>query len=118
MKINFKPDPKPEPKPKKVYKGIKVKPGYRIPKRSKKRIAEDALYYAEAKQFIKGKKCYIEGCNAMAEGVDHTKGRWGKNLMDKEFWQPCCNFHNQMLENNHEMKKKYHLSKIHGGKLK
>jgi hypothetical protein len=118
MKINFKPDPKPEPKTKKVYKGIKPKPGYRIPKQSKKRLDLGPQYSKESKDFIKGKLCYIDGCKTPAQGIDHIKGRWGKNMMDQEFWRPCCNFHNQMLENNHEMKKKYHLSKIHGGKLK
>lgn len=110
MKINFKPDPKPAPKSKKKK--------YSIAKISPKRKNENEIYKVESKEFIKGKKCYIEGCNKIAQGVDHIKGRWGKLFLDKNYWRPCCNFHNQELENNTKLKKIYHLSKIHGGKLK
>lgn len=84
---------------------------------SKKREAENKIYAIESKEFIKGEKCYIEGCNKSAEGIDHQKGRWGKNFLDKKYWKPCCNSHNQELENNSELKKKYHISKISGKPL-
>lgn len=71
-------------------------------------------------------KCFIEGCNNVANTCEHRMGRkgfadeWAREnnislYIDKRFLAACCSFHNTELENNPELSKKYQLSKIHGG---
>lgn len=100
-----------------------------IPKVSSKRKAINKVYetvridvLSEAKF-----KCFIDGCNNVANTIEHTAGRigfyddWARDnniplIIDKRFLKACCLYHNGELENNSELSKKYQLSKIHGGK--
>ncbi len=125
IKLNcqrFTPDPKPEPKVKAKPKAIK--------KFSDKRQANEREYNFNRKEYLslpENKKCFVEGCKASANTVEHLMGRKGyaddfarENdlplLLDERFWKPCCLKHNLEFENNPELSKKYQLSKIHGGK--
>ncbi len=106
------------------------KPRQAIPKKSKKRIADDKVYNPARKKFIalpENHFCFIDGCNARATTIEHTRGRkgfaddWARDnnislYIDVRFWKPCCSFHNPELERNSELSKKYQLSKIHGGR--
>ena len=72
--------------------------------------------------------CFIDGCNAKANTVEHIRGRghgyfdaWAeergiRKTLDQRFWRPCCLHHNLELERNPELSKKYQLSKLHNGK--
>lgn len=87
-----------------------------IKKVSDKRKVENKIYSKERKAFLADNPiCFIEGCNKIADTIEHTAGR-GKNYLNKETWEPCCLEHNLKLETNSELSKKYQLSKIHGGK--
>ena len=70
-------------------------------------------------------KCFIEGCNNVANTIEHLAGRkgfydeWAKEnniplLIDKRFLKACCLTHNGELETNPELSKKYQYSKISG----
>lgn len=72
-------------------------------------------------------RCFIDGCNNVANTIEHTRGRvgyadeWAREnnitlYIDKRFLKACCLQHNGELENNSELSKEYQLSKIHGGK--
>lgn len=72
-------------------------------------------------------KCFIDGCNNVANTVEHKMGRkgfaddWAREnniplLIDKRYLAACCSFHNTELERNPELSIEYQLSKIHGGK--
>jgi len=118
----FNPQPKPvRIKVKKVYVLKRTplkKKKYVIPKRSKKREAEDVVYRRESKKFLalpENKKCFIEGCDNKATTIEHSAGR-GINYLNISTWRPCCAFHNPELENNPKLSRKYQVSKIHGGK--
>lgn len=87
-----------------------------IKKVSKKRNIENKEYSKLRLKFLADNpKCFIEGCNKIADTIEHSAGR-GKNYLNVETWKPCCLEHNLELENNPELSKKYQLSKIHGGK--
>jgi len=73
------------------------------------------------------KNCFIEGCRREANTIEHRAGRkgyadkWAREndiplIIDERFFAPCCIQHNQELENNPALSKKYQLSKIHLGK--
>lgn len=71
--------------------GARQKP---IPKKSKKRIAEDKEYKRiSAELGARTKPCQIQSpvCTGTAQGLDHKKGRVGKNLLDKASLVPACN---------------------------
>lgn len=88
-----------------------------IPKVSEKRKVENREYTIKRLQFLaqpENQKCFIEGCNAKADTIEHTAGRWGDNYLNTDTWKPCCNFHNLELERNSELSQKYQLSKITG----
>lgn len=87
-----------------------------IKKVSKKRNLENREYTKLRKAFLaENATCFIEGCNKIADTIEHTAGR-GINYLNVDTWKPCCLEHNLELENNAELSKKYQLSKIHGGK--
>lgn len=87
-----------------------------IKKVSKKRNLENSQYTKLRKAFLaENTTCFIEGCNKIADTIEHTAGR-GKNYLNVDTWKACCLEHNLELENNAELSKKYQLSKIHGGK--
>jgi|GEM_PF-2391179 len=75
-----------------------------IPKKSKKRIEQDKEYKRISKELIeKGKtKCAIKSpvCTGLAQGLDHAKGRVGKNLLDKKHLKPACNACNTYCSDN------------------
>jgi hypothetical protein len=81
------------------------------PKPSRKRIARFSLkrqkinrsYSKESKQFLtENPICVIQSpdCTGKAQGVNHKKGRIGKNLMDKSTWEPSCNPCNVYIEDH------------------
>lgn len=72
-------------------------------------------------------KCFVDGCNRLANTIEHQKGRkgyadqWANDnniplLIDKRYLKPCCWHHNVEFENNPELSKEYQLSKLHDGK--
>ena len=88
-----------------------------IPKLSAKRKKESREYTIKRLQFLAqpgNQKCFIDGCNAKADTIEHRAGRWGDNYLDTTTWAPCCSFHNLELERNQELSQKYQLSKITG----
>ena len=101
-----------------------------IRKVSKKRKKENREYTIKRLQFLsqpENLRCFIEGCNNIADTIEHTRGRegyadeWAREndltlYLDVRFWKPCCNFHNLELERNSELSEKYQLSKISGKK--
>jgi len=118
-------------KPKKPLKRTAIKKkSSKINFYSKKRAKLEAQYSKIRKEFLsrdENQRCFIAGCNAPANSIEHRKGRkgfadeWARNnniplLIDTRYFAPCCNNHNLELERNPELSKKYQLSKIHGGK--
>lgn len=96
---------------------LKLKPLYKIPKKSKKRIVDEAKYSVLRIEFLgkpENRICFIDGCNQPATSIEHRAGRWGSNYLDTSTWAGCCLKHNLELENNPELSKKYQLSKITG----
>jgi len=102
---------------------------YAIPKVSEKRKALNPLYASvRIEVLVEAEfKCFIDGCQNVANTCEHTMGRkgfadqWARDnniplLIDKRFLKACCLHHNGELENNPELSKEYQLSKIHGGK--
>ena len=88
----------------------------RIKPMSDKRKKENVIYLKERKKFLaENPTCFIEGCNKIADTIEHTQGR-GINYLNVKTWKACCLEHNLELETNSELSKKYQLSKIHGGK--
>jgi hypothetical protein len=100
-----------------------------ISKVSQKRKAINKIYETVRIEVLSEAKfkCFIEGCNNVANTIEHTAGRlgfyddWARDnnislIIDKRFLKACCFTHNGELENNPELSKKYQLSKIHGGK--
>lgn len=102
-----------------------------INKVSKKQAIINSEYSKARKIFLskpENQICFIEGCNAKATTVEHTRGRGQgyfdkfaedndiKKTLDERFWKPCCLFHNLELEKDPELSKKYQISKLHGGK--
>lgn len=79
--------------------------------RSCKRAKQERQYLKERKIFLTGQKCFIDGCNRIANTIEHTKGRVGDLLLDKRYWQPCCLEHNLELESNPELAKKYKIKR-------
>lgn len=112
-------------------KPAKIKQNKRIRQVSKKQAVINSKYTVQRVQFLgktENKYCFIEGCNKLANTVEHTIGR-GKGFFDEQaeannipktlderFWKPCCFDHNLELERNPELSKKYQLSKLHNGK--
>lgn len=104
-----------------------------IKRASKKRLAEERVYFAQRKEFLnrpENQNCYIPGCTKRATTIEHIKGRQGyadaakrqKQItlfLDQDYWRPCCLNHNLQLENDPELSQANQLSKIHqGAKLK
>lgn len=88
----------------------------RIKPMSSKRKKDNVIYLKLRKSFLEANTaCFIEGCNKIADTIEHATGR-GINYLNVDTWKPCCLEHNLELENNTELSKKYQLSKIHGGK--
>jgi len=89
---------------------------YSVNKVSTKRQKESVIYSKLRIEFLKENTiCFIDGCNSIADTIEHTKGR-GINYLKVEYWKPCCLKHNLELENNPAMAQKYQLSKLHNGK--
>lgn len=89
-----------------------------IRKVSLKRAIENKIYIKKRKEFLdkpENKYCFIDGCNKIANTIEHTAGRIGEMYLNEKYWRPCCLEHNLELENNSELSKKYQLSKFHHG---
>lgn len=115
IKTSFVSDEKPQPKEKKRRTPLK-KSKVKIKPRSKKREAENKVYLMLREKFLRDNPvCFIDGCEKVANTIEHTQGR-GINFLNVSTWKPCCLEHNLELENNPELSKKYQLSKIHGKK--
>lgn len=106
---------------------LKLKPLYKIPKVSEKRKVVNKVYETVRIEVLTEAKfnCFIDGCNNVANTVEHTAGRlgfyddWARDnnmplVIDKRFLKACCLHHNGELENNPELSRKYQLSKITG----
>jgi hypothetical protein len=100
-----------------------------IAKVSDKRKAVNKIYETVRIEVLSEAKfkCFIDGCENVANTIEHTAGRigfyddWARDnniplVIDKRFLKACCLHHNGELENNPELSKEYQLSKIHGGK--
>lgn len=99
---------------------------YQIPQVSKKRKIENLKYQVLRKEFLdkpENKYCFIDGCNSIADTIEHTRQRvgyaddWAREnnvtlFLDVRYWKPCCLKHNLELENNPELAFKYKLSKF------
>lgn len=74
-----------------------------IPKRSKKGIKEDRIYYKLAKKFKEDNpycKAKLNGCTHLTTDVHHMKSR-GINLNKIEYWLPLCrNCHNKITDDS------------------
>lgn len=69
-----------------------------IAKKSKKRIREDKEYKRVSKELnSRSGNCEIKSpvCTGKSEGLDHAKGRVGKNFIDKKYLKRACNACNQ-----------------------
>lgn len=99
----------------------------KVNRTSKKRQKESKHYKDRRLIFLDGKTCFVDGCNRVANTIEHTRGRqgyaddWAREnkitlYLDERFWAPCCLQHNLEFEQNPELSKQYQLSKIHGGK--
>jgi hypothetical protein len=80
----------------------KEKKIYRLRPYAVRRMEENKIYNAEAKEFkINNPICAINSpvCIKRTQGVNHKKGR-GDHLMDKDTWEPACNPCNQYCEDN------------------
>lgn len=89
-----------------------------IRKVSLKRAIENKIYIKKRKEFLdrsENKYCFIDGCNKIANTIEHTAGRIGEMYLNEKYWKPCCLEHNLELENNSKLSKKYQLSKFHHG---
>lgn len=96
---------------------------------SEKRKVLNTVYNKMRKEFLarpENKYCFIDGCSARANTIEHAMKRdgyadqWARDnniplLIDERYWKPCCSDHNLELERNPELSKKYQLSK-HTGK--
>lgn len=90
-----------------------------IKNKSERRIKEDREYSILRKEFLslpENKFCFVDGCNRLANTIEHKKGRIGSNYLDTSTWEPCCFQHNGEFENNTELSMKYQESKFHEGK--
>ena len=98
-----------------------------ISKVSEKRKALNPLYAAvRIEVLVEAEfKCFIDGCQNVANTCEHTMGRkgfadqWARDndiplLNDRRYLRPCCMAHNGELETNPELSKKYQFSKISG----
>lgn len=109
--------------------GHKEKKVYKAPNKvsDKRKVLNEVYSSLRIKILSQAKfKCFIDGCTRVATTLEHRKGRKGyaddfarENdiplLIDERYLAPCCFHHNQELENNPELSKKYQLSKIHNG---
>lgn len=66
--------------------------------RSKKRQRDERWYSALRFAFLRldgeGRECAWPGCLALADTVQHQRGRVGADFLDTAFWLPSCNHHN------------------------
>jgi len=93
----------------------KEKSPYRIPKVSKKRLAEDLQYKVLREEFLAKKENSI--CPIMktkATTVHHKKGRIGKLYLDTRFWIGLSMEGHEMVEKNPEWAKEngYSLDRL------
>lgn len=95
------------PKEKKIYRlkrtPIKKKKGYRMPKISEKRKAQNAVYKPVSEEMRKNfPMCAIKSpvCTKFTEGVHHTEGRVGSDFLDESKMIPSCNACNRFVEDN------------------
>lgn len=97
------------------YKFFETHKPKQINKVSSKRKKEMIEYTKLRIAFLEVNRiCFIEGCNKIADTIEHTAGR-GVNYLNINTWKPCCIEHNLELETNTSLSRKYQKSKIHGG---
>ena len=65
--------------------------------RTPKRAAEERLYRARVKEWIKGKSCQL--CYRPATETHHSRGRSNKMLLLEKWWIPLCEFHHRRCHN-------------------
>ena len=83
----------------------KEKKIYRLPKVGKKRKIENKSYLPASRAYrTEHPYCVIKSpvCTKWTQGVNHKKGRIGKLLMDKRYWEPACNPCNHYCESHPE----------------
>jgi hypothetical protein len=73
----------------------------KIARRTPQRAAEEAIYNAEVKVWLKGKPCAVYP-DQIATQCHHKKGRIGKLLLDKRYWLPVSNDGHEWI-NNHPL---------------
>lgn len=64
-----------------------------IPKRSKKREAQEKVYNDLVRIWKVGKKCGVRGCVSDCDDVHHQLGREGDLLLNTKYWFPICRTH-------------------------
>lgn len=67
--------------------------------RSLKRQREIREFIPHAEQFLDDNPwCQFPGCAAPSEVVHHSRGRFGRRLLDRRWWKASCHFHNDYAE--------------------
>lgn len=70
--------------------------------RSPKRAKEMREYIPLAKAYLaENEWCQFPlGCGQRSQVVHHTRGRFGKRLLDRKWWKASCHSHNQFAEDD------------------
>jgi hypothetical protein len=77
----------------------KEKAPYRIPRRSKKRAAQERKYLKMRKIFLEGKRCAVFP-HLPATEVHHVRGRIGVRLLDENYWLAVSREGHVFIEEN------------------
>lgn len=90
---------------------------YNIPKFSKKRKIENALYVKKRRIFMEHNKtcqAQLSGCTHLATDLHHPRGRLGKLLTDETNFLALCRSCHTFIETNPEFAKEegYSLSRL------
>lgn len=69
--------------------------------RSLKRQRQIREYIPLAEMFLEDNRCCeFPTCPERSTVVHHSRGRFGRRLLDQRFWKASCNYHNQYAETN------------------
>lgn len=68
--------------------------------RSLKRQREMREYVPQARQYVEDNPiCQFPlGCDEPATSVQHKRGRFGRRLLDQQWWASSCAFHQDFAE--------------------
>jgi hypothetical protein len=88
---------------------VKIKPGtpaapkkhYEIPKRSKKRVSEEAEYSKRRKLFLLANpvcQAHLPTCSSQATEIHHKRGKIGRDLIDMTNFLAVCRQCHHIIE--------------------